>query len=93
MINNTDFNKIVVSNQFPFVKQDFKYFSGYKDNKEIRPSCIFFPEISIYKRHSDKAKCKYFMIKDEKHFDKYMIIREKVSNVIEKVNSELIYNK
>ena len=34
----------------------------------------------------------YFMIKDEKIFDKYMIIWEKVSNMI-KNNSELIYNK
>ena len=33
-----------------------------------------------------------FMIKDEKIFDKYMIIWEKVSNMI-KNNSELIYNK
>ena len=32
-----DINKVVVSNKFPFGKQDFKYFIGYKDNKEIRP--------------------------------------------------------
>ena len=31
------------------------------------------------------------MIKDEKSFDKYMIILEKV--IIKKINSELIYNK
>ena len=47
--NNIDINEIVVSNKFPFDKQDFKYFIGYKDNKEIRPLCIFFPEMSIYK--------------------------------------------
>ena len=34
------------------------------------------------------------MIKDEKNFDKYMTISEKVSYIIiEKTNSELIYNK
>ena len=49
-----------------FGKQDFKYFIGYKDNIEIRPLCISFPEMSIYERHSDKTKCMYFMIKDEK---------------------------
>ena len=27
--------------------------------------------MSIYKRYSDNAKCMYFMIKDEKIFDKY----------------------
>ena len=62
-INNIDINKIV-SNQFTFGKQDFKYFIGYKD-EEIRPLCIFFPEVSIYKRYSDKTKCMYFIIKCE----------------------------
>ena len=37
-------------NKFPFGKQDFKYFIGYKYNKEIRPLGIFFPEMSIYKK-------------------------------------------
>ena len=84
-INDIDINEIVVSNKFPFGKEGFKYFIGYKDNKEIRPLCIFFPEMSIYKRYSDKTKCMYFMIKDEQIFDKYMIIWEKVSNIIKKI--------
>ena len=78
-------NKIVVSNKFSFGKQDFKYFIGYKYNKEIRPLCTFFPEMSICKRYSDKTKCMYFMIKNEKIFDKYMKIWEKVSNIIKKI--------
>ena len=73
-ISNIDSNKILVSNKFPFDKQNFKYFIGYKDNKEIRPLCIFFLEMSIYKRYSSKTKCMYFMIKDENIFDKYMTI-------------------
>ena len=93
MINNADINKIVVSNKFPFDKQDFKYFSGYKDNKEIRFLYIFFPELSIYKRYSDKTKYMCFIIKGENIFNKYMTVWEKVSNIIEKINSELIYNK
>ena len=93
MINNADINKIVVSNKFPFDKQDFKYFSGYKDNKEIRFLCIFFPELSIYKRYSDKTKYMCFIIKGENIFNKYMTVWEKVGNIIEKINSELIYNK
>ena len=74
MINNIDIDKIIVSNKSPFNKQDFKYFIAYKDNKEIRPLCIFFPEMSIYKRFSDKTRCIFFMIKDEHFFDKYMAI-------------------
>ena len=33
------------------------------------------------------------MIKDENFFDKYMTSLKKVSNIIKKINSELIYNK
>ena len=43
LINNIDIDF--------FGKQDFKYFFGYKDNKEIRPLCIFLPEMSAYKRY------------------------------------------
>ena len=64
LINNIDIKKIIVPNEFPFDKQNFKHFIGYKDNKEIRPLYIFFPEMSIYKRYSDNTKYMYFMIKD-----------------------------
>ena len=84
MTNEIDINEIVVSNKFPFGKQDLRYFIGYKDNKEIRPSCIFFPEVSIYKRYSDKTKCMFFIIKDEKFFHKYMEIWRRISNIIKK---------
>ena len=84
LIKNIDINKIVISNRFTFGKQDFKYFIGYKDNKEIRPLCIFFLEISTHKRYFDKSKCMYFIIKDEIFFDKYMTVWEKVSNTIKK---------
>ena len=30
-INDIDINKIIVSNKFPFGKQGFKYFIGYKE--------------------------------------------------------------
>ena len=85
---------MVVSNKFTFGKQDFKYFIDCRDNKKIRPLCIFFPEVSIYKRHFDKNKCMYFMIKDKNNFYKYIIIVERVSDIMKKkFNSELKYNK
>ena len=55
-INDTDISEIVVSNKSRFDKQDFKYFTGYKDNKEIRRLCIFLLEMKIYKKYSDKTK-------------------------------------
>ena len=75
LINDIDINEIVVSNKLLFGKHDLKCFIGYKDNKEIRSLCSFFPEMSMYKRHSDKTKCMYFMIKHEK-------VWEKVNNLI-----------
>ena len=88
-INDIDIDEVIVSNKLSFGKQDFIT----KIIKEIRPLRIFFPEMSIYKRYSDKTKCMYFMTKDEIIFDKYMIILEKVSNIIKEINSELIYSK
>ena len=40
-INFIDISKKVLSNKFPFGKQDVKYLFGYKDNKD-RPLYIFF---------------------------------------------------
>ena len=37
LFKDTDINKIVVSIKFPFRKQDFKYFIGYKDSEKNRP--------------------------------------------------------
>ena len=68
-INNIDINKIVVYNKLLFLKQNFKYFIGYKDDKKIRP--LFHPKMSIYRRDFDKIKCMYFLIKEETFFDKY----------------------
>ena len=71
--------------------QDFKYFIGHKDNKRIRSLWILLPKC---KRYFDKTKYTYFIIEEEKVFDKYMEILEKVSNIVNgKFNSELIYNK
>ena len=81
LINDIVFNETVISKRYPFGKQNFKYFIVYKDNKKIRPLSKFFPEMSIYKRYSDKTKCMYFVIKDETFFDKYMTIWENVSNI------------
>ena len=47
--------------------------------------------MSIYQIYSDKTKCMYFIIKDENILDKCMKIWEKVSNIIKKMTSELIY--
>ena len=47
-MNDIDINKTVVSNKFYFGKQDFRYFTGYKNSKKIRPLSIFCPQMNIY---------------------------------------------
>ena len=42
MINNIDINKIVVSNELPFGKEDLIYFNGYQDNKKLELYVYFF---------------------------------------------------
>ena len=75
MINDVDIIEIVVSNKFPFGKQDFKYFIGYKDKKEIRRLHIFFTGKSICKRYADKTNSLDFMTKVENFFDKYNLAK------------------
>ena len=71
-INNIDINKIVVSNNLPFSKQDFIHFTGYKDVKRIRPLCIFFLKVSAYRIDFDENEYMHFMIKEKKKtFNKF----------------------
>ena len=48
--------------------------------------------MSLYKIYSDRTKCMYFMINDEKKFYKYMTIWEKASNKILVMNLNIIKN-
>ena len=94
LIDNIDVSKIVVSNKISFGKNDFKYFSDYKNAKKIRPLCIFLPKMSVYRRDFDKTKCMSFLIKDEKLLEKYNEICKKVSNIIKKeFDSNHVYNE
>ena len=43
---------------------------------------MFFLKVGVYRIDSDETECMYFMINEEKVFDKYTKIREKVSNII-----------
>ena len=49
---------------YPFGKQNFKYFIGYKDAKKIRSLCILLPKMSIYKSNFDKTIYMHCSIKD-----------------------------
>ena len=55
-IDDIDINKIVVPNKYCFGKQDFVYSVGYKDDKKIRPLCIFYPKVSEYRIDFDETE-------------------------------------
>ena len=58
---DVNIDRIVVSNKVLFGKKSFKYFIGYKDDREkVEPLCIILPKMSAYR------KCFYmsFLIKD-----------------------------
>ena len=61
--------------------------------QKIRSLCTFFSETSICKRHSEKTERMYFMIKNKNIFDKYLIIWDKVSNVIKQIIVKLHITK
>ena len=60
----------------PFGKKRFKYFSGYKDAKKIKPLCIFLPKMSAYRKDFDGTKCMSFLIEDDRLLEKYHEIWE-----------------
>ena len=62
MIYDEDISKIAVSSKFPLGKKDFKHFSGYKDDGNIRQLCIIFPKISISKINFNETKYMLFLM-------------------------------
>ena len=51
-IKNIDINKTVESNKASLgEKKGFKYLIAYKDDKKIRPLCIFLPKMSAYRKY------------------------------------------
>ena len=62
--------------------------------KKIIHVCICCPKINIFSRDFDKTKYIYFLIKEEKAFEKHNEIWEKVSNISGKeFNNKLVYNE
>ena len=76
------------------VKKGFKYFICYKDAKKIKPSCIFLPKMTEYRKDFDETKYIYFLIKDDELLEQYNEIWEKINNSPKKeLGSNKIYNE
>ena len=73
LIKNIDINNILVPNKVSFGKKSFKYFTGYKDAKRIRPLCLyvyFFRKWVRIEKTLMKLKI-YLLIKDDELLGKY----------------------
>ena len=62
-MKNIDIGKILMSNQVPFGKIEFKYFIGYKHAIKIKPLCVFLSKMTAYKREFDETKMYVFFEK------------------------------
>ena len=53
---------ITISNKFYFVKNGFKYFIGYKDDKKFKPLCTMLPKMFKYAEGFDEIKYMFLLI-------------------------------
>ena len=85
---------MVVSNRVSFAKNEFRYFTGYKDAENFRPLCILLTKMSAYRKGFNKTKYMSFFIKDDELLEKYNEIWENGKTIIKKeFDSEPIYNE
>ena len=55
-VNETNIDKLVISDNAPYSKKDFKLFIGYKDDDKIKPLCVMLPKMSEYFKCFDETK-------------------------------------
>ena len=67
-----------MSSKVPFVKKGFKYFIGYKDAKKIKPSCVFPPKMTAYRKDFDETKYISVLRRDNELLEKCNEIWDKV---------------
>ena len=69
-VSNVNIDKIVISEEFPSAKKSTKYFSGYKNNQEVTPWCVFLPKFSGYIKHLyDIRSCVSSLLKNTMKYE------------------------
>ena len=87
-IGDIDVINILVSKKEPYGnKNSLKYFIGYSDNDNIRPSCIRLPQMTGYARKFDENATMSFIVKDKRLLKKYTKIWETIEGLM-KINFE-----
>ena len=81
-IEDIDVNNILVSKKEPCgTKNSQKYFIGYNDNDNIRPLCIWLPQMTGMLENLMKMQMS-FIVKDKKLFKKYSKIWKTIEGLI-----------
>ena len=88
-----DTSKIVVSDRFRHSEEGFKYFTGYQEDKIVKPLCIILPQMNGYiKYFKNGEKNMSLLTKNsevwEKYEDSWDVIKTKL-NI--KFHSEPVY--
>ena len=88
-------DEIVISSNFKYSDENFKYFIGYKKDEIVRPLCIILPQMKGYIKYFEKSsKNMSFFIKDDDVLYKYNEIWDKIKEKLNiKFHSEPIYDK
>ena len=70
---------IVTSGEFKHSDKGFKYFTGYQEDKIVKPVCIILPQISGYIKYFENGgKNMSLMVKDDSVLNKYNEIWGKI---------------
>ena len=70
---------IVTSGEFKHSDKGFKYFTGYQEDKIVKPVCIILPQISGYIKYFENGgKNMSLMVKDDSVLNKYNEIWNKI---------------
>ena len=82
-IEDIDVNNILVSKKEPYgTKNSLKYFIGYNENDNIRPSCIRLPQMTGYAIKFDENATMSFIVKDKQLFKKCTKIWEAIEELM-----------
>ena len=86
-------DRVVVSDKFKHSDDGFRYFIGYQEGEVVKLLCIISPQMIGYIKYFENCgKNMFFLIKDDKVWEKYKEIWNAIKNKLGiKFHSELIY--
>ena len=82
-LDSVDLDKIVLLSKWKINETTYKYLCGYLNNDVIQPLCIILPQMNGYIKYFDNGgKNMTFVMDNEKVYDKYNEIWEKIRKLL-----------